>query len=213
MCFSATASFTVAAIAAGIGAAALHQARTPAERPFAAIPVLFAMQQAAEGGLWLVLSQANDGNWPWILTQVYLAFALVIWPVYTPAAAFVIEPAPWRRAIMFGCGLVGVAIASFFLVQLATLHNEGYISGHHILYRTEVDAPLTAGTIYLTATTLALLSSSHRALQVMGGMVLAAALFTYVVMADVFVSVWCFYAAAASALVLVHFRLSARSAA
>lgn len=213
MCFSATASFTVAAIAAGMGMAALRQAQAPAEKPFAAIPILFALQQAAEGGLWLALSQGETSNWPWILTQAYLAFALVIWPVYTPAAAFLIEPDRWRRSIMFGCGLCGVAIASFFIVQLSTLHNEGYISGYHIIYRTEVEAPLSAGTIYLSATAMALLASSHRALQAMGAVVLLAALFTYAVMPDAFVSVWCFYAAAASVIVVSHFQWIARPAA
>jgi hypothetical protein len=206
MCFSATASFTVAAIAAGIGVAALRGNRTPVEAPFAAMPILFAVQQASEGGLWLSLSHTDTGHWPWILTQSYLAFALVIWPIYTPAAAFLMEPVTWRRGVMFGCGLCGVAVASFFLVQLLTLRNEGYISGHHILYRTQVDAPLFAGTVYLTATTLALAMSSHRTLQVFGGVLFAAAFLTYVVMPDVFVSVWCFFAAAACITVLIHFR-------
>jgi hypothetical protein len=206
MCFSATASFTVAAIAAGIGVAALRGNKSPSQAPFAAIPILFAAQQAAEGGLWLALSHGEPGNWPSILTQLYLSFALVIWPVYTPAAAFLMEPVTWRRGVMFGCGLCGVAVAAFFLVQLLTLHNEGYISGHHILYRTQVEAPLFAGTVYLTATTLALVMSSHRTLEVFGGIVFAAAVLTYVFAPDAFVSVWCFYASAASITVLVHFR-------
>ncbi|MFN8946974.1 MAG: DUF6629 family protein [Phycisphaerae bacterium] len=206
MCFSATASFIVAAGAGVIGIATIRSIKSPVELPAAAIPILFAVQQAAEGGLWLALGHAPDGPWPWILTQIYLSFALVIWPIYTPAAVMLMEEVPWRRWVMFGCGLWGVSISSFFLVQLLTLHNEGYISGSHILYRTNVEAPLFAGTVYLTACALALAMSSHRIVMAFGGVVFVAAVFTYFTVPDVFVSVWCFYAAAGSIFTFMHFR-------
>ena len=206
MCFSATASFLVAAGAGAVGIATLRGTSSPAERPLAAIPLLFSVQQASEGALWLVLGDANPGPLAWIFTQLYLSFALVIWPIYTPAAVMLTEPVPWRRWVMFGCGLCGVSISSFFLVQLLTLQNEGYVSGHHILYRTEVKSPLFAGTVYLTACALALSMSSHRTLVLFGGVIFAAAVITYVTMPDAFVSVWCFYAAAGSIFTFLHFR-------
>lgn len=213
MCFSATASFIVAAGAGAIGVATLRRVRSPEERPVAAIPLLLSIQQATEGALWLALGQGDAGSWPWILTQVYLSFALVIWPVYTPAAVMLMEPAAWRRWVMFGCVLCGVSISSFFLVQLLTLHNEGYISGSHILYRTDVESPLFAGTVYLTACALALAMSSHRAMVLFGGIILAAAVIAYVMAYEVFVSVWCFYAAAGSIIIFLHFHRRAASTA
>lgn len=211
MCFSATASFIVAAGAGAIGIATLRRVRSPEERPVAAIPLLLSIQQATEGALWLALGHGDAGPWPWILTQVYLSFALVIWPVYTPAAVMLIEPAPWRRWVMFGCVLCGVSISSFFLVQLLTLHNEGYISSSHILYRTDVASPLFAGTVYLTACALALGMSTHRAMVLFGGVILSAAVIAYVMSYEVFVSVWCFYAAAGSIITFLHFRRHAAS--
>jgi len=56
MCFSATASFSAGAVLRGIGALTLKAARRPCEWPFAAIPLLFAIQQLIEGMIWLTFS-------------------------------------------------------------------------------------------------------------------------------------------------------------
>ena len=206
MCFSAAASLVTAAMVGTIGIVSVRSARTPAEMPLACIPLLFAAQQAAEGGLWLALEHGDAGPWPWLFTQVFLAFALVIWPVYAPLAAWLVEPDRRRRQIMQASFLVGVAVASFFLVQLMMLRNEGYISGSHILYRTDVEAPVLAGLIYMCAAVLALVVSSHRAVAVLGAIICVGALVTYAFMQEVFVSVWCFFAAASSFVILAHFQ-------
>lgn len=208
MCFSATASLVTASMVGAIGVVSVRSARSKAELPLACIPLLFAAQQAAEGGLWLALEQGEAGPWPWLFTQVFLAFALVIWPVYAPAAAWLVEPDRRRRQIMQASFLVGVAVASFFLVQLMTLRNEGYISGSHILYRTDVEAPVLAGLIYMGAAVLALVVSSHRSVAVLGAIICVGALVTYAFMQEVFVSVWCFFAAASSFVILAHFQQS-----
>lgn len=213
MCFSATASLVTAVMAGAVGVVTLRNARSPAELPVAMIPMFFAVQQAAEGGLWLALEHGNPGPWPWLFTQVFLAFALVIWPVYAPVAAWLIEANPQRRRIMAFCALVGVAVAAFFLVQLLTLRNEGYVSGNHILYRTDVEAPVLAGVIYLCAAGGGLVVSTHRAIAVLGAVISLGAIITYVFMHEVFVSVWCFFAAASSFVILAHFqRATLRSA-
>ena len=59
MCFSATASFSAAAVLLGIGTLTLRSALASRhayrrrELPFAAIPLLFAIQQLIEGVIWL----------------------------------------------------------------------------------------------------------------------------------------------------------------
>jgi hypothetical protein len=89
-----------------------------------------------------------------------------------------------------------------------TLRNEWYISGSHILYRTDVDAPVLAGLIYMCAAALGLVVSSHRAVAVLGAIICVGALVTYTFMHEVFVSVWCFFAAASSFVILAHFQRS-----
>lgn len=49
MCFSASVSFSAGAVLSVIGVATLRQVKRPAEILFAATPILFALQQIAEG--------------------------------------------------------------------------------------------------------------------------------------------------------------------
>jgi hypothetical protein len=65
--------------------------------------------------------------------------------------------------------------------------------------------PVTVGLVYLLATTLALLLSSHRAVVLFGAIVFAGSLFAYFVYAEALVSVWCFFAAVGSVVIAVHF--------
>ena len=53
MCFSATASFMVGGSLTLLGAVMLKRVTHKAELPFAAIPLLFGIQQVIEGMLWL----------------------------------------------------------------------------------------------------------------------------------------------------------------
>ena len=79
MCFSATASFSAGAVLLGVGTLTLKSARRPPELPFAAIPLLFAIQQLTEGVIWLTFSyQAPLLNT--VMTHVYSFFSHVLWP-------------------------------------------------------------------------------------------------------------------------------------
>jgi hypothetical protein len=57
MCFSAGASFGASAVLGAIGIVTLTKAKTTDQIPFASIPLLFAVQQAVEGTLWIGLTQ------------------------------------------------------------------------------------------------------------------------------------------------------------
>jgi len=58
MCFSASASFTGAAVIGAAGIASLALCRRPREIPFAALPFAFGVHQALEGVTWLDLNDA-----------------------------------------------------------------------------------------------------------------------------------------------------------
>ena len=53
MCFSAATSFTAGTLLSVLGAVSLRHAQTRFEIPFAAIPLLFGMQQISEGVVWV----------------------------------------------------------------------------------------------------------------------------------------------------------------
>lgn len=210
MCFSATASFLTAGMTGAIGVMTLRRAKRPNELPLASIPALFAIQQAAEGGLWLVLPDGAGSQAAFLLTQLFLLFALVVWPIFAPLAALALEPVAPRRNIMKLCVLAGVGVSSYFAMQMWISPQVATISGHHILYQTGVASPLAAGGVYLAATTLALMVSSHRAVAALGMIVFAGSLIAHVFYYEVFVSVWCFFAAASSFVILAHFEVRER---
>ena len=53
MCFSASASFIAGTSLSAVGVAALRNTKARSEQPLAAIPLLFGIQQLAEGVIWL----------------------------------------------------------------------------------------------------------------------------------------------------------------
>ncbi len=80
MCFSATGSFAASATLAGIGFFAFSRNQSTRHRMYAAIPFLFAGQQAAEGVVWVTIDQPDQAWLQRLAVNVFLAIALVIWP-------------------------------------------------------------------------------------------------------------------------------------
>ena len=211
MCFSASASFVTAGITGVLGIAALTRVREPRELPLAATPLLFALQQGVEGLLWLDLPLAPGGAAVAVLTFLFLFFAEAFWPLYAPIAVWLIEPDRRRRLPMAVCIGLGAAVALYLL---------GWILGHprpatlldgHIVYGTDDRQPYSVGLAYLAATCLPLLLSSWRTMVVLGSIVLVGLVVAHTLYWEAFVSVWCFFAAASSVVILCHFQWSRRS--
>lgn len=206
MCFSATASFVSAAATGAAGLIALTRVEERRDWPLAAVPLFFAAQQATEGLLWLSVARADgvamagDG-----LTHTFLFFALVFWPIYAPLAALMAEPDGRRRRMMSWLLLLGSLVALYLLDLIASgSHGAGAAQGH-IVYVLDPSPPHAIGIPYLLATAGALLLSSQGAVQLLALIVLTGSVTAYVAYWDAFLSVWCFFAAAASIVLVVHF--------
>jgi hypothetical protein len=210
VCFSASASFVTAGITGAIGVVALTRVKGPRELPLAATPLLFAFQQCIEGLLWLSLPLAPDGSLSAALTILYLFFAEAFWPLYAPLAVWLIEPNEYRRHLMVVCLGIGAGVGAYLLWWILDHPHFATISGGHIVYVTEYRHSDALGAAYLTATGLPLLLSSHRSVVVLGTIVLAGLIVAYAFYWESFISVWCFFAAAASAAILCHFEWSRR---
>jgi hypothetical protein len=205
MCFSATASFITAGLTGLIGVVTIAKANNVRELPLAAMPLIFAVQQGIEGTLWLSLPVAPEGALSSLMTHMFLVFALAFWPVYAPSAAWLIEPELGRRRLMVVCLLIGIAVAGYFFATVLTIPHTACIGDGRIEYRIGSTAPVSVGGLYLLATGIALLISSHRAVALMGVIVTVGSLVSYYFYWDAFVSVWCFFAAASSIVLLAHF--------
>jgi len=75
----------------------------------------------------------------------------------------------------------------------------------------EILATVRGGVAYVAAMGLPLLLSSERTVFVFGVIVLAGLVVAYAVYWEALISVWCFFAAAASVAILSHFEWSRRS--
>lgn len=213
MCFSAPASFVAAALATGAGAIALTRANGRADAPLAAMPVFFGFQQLLEGFLWLTLPVAPDAAAATTLTSVFLHFALVFWPIYAPMAALLIEPEPVRRRLIALCLLGGIGVSLYFLLSLAETPRTAVIDGGHIVYSADPHLPAPMLLLYPAATCLSLMLSSLAIVRLAGIVIFAGSVIAFAVYWDAFTSVWCFFAAVASGLIVYHFEAVRRGAA
>ena len=211
MCFSASASFVTAGITGAIGIVALTRVKEPREVPLAVTPLLFAFQQSIEGLLWLSLPLTPDGSLAVALTVIYLFFAEAFWPLYAPIAVWLIEPQKYRRHFMVVCFGIGAGVGAYLFWWLYGHPHFATISGGHIVYVTEYRHSDVVGAAYLAATGLPLLLSSRRSIVVLGAIILVGLIVAYIFYWEAFISVWCFFAAAASVAILCHFEWSRRS--
>jgi hypothetical protein len=209
MCFSASASLSASALLAGIGVMTVRKAQKSWELPYAAIPFLFALQQGTEGLLWLGFGWGAD-SLNFFLTQLYSFFSHVLWPVYVPLAVWLLEPSGPRRSALGVVGAAGILVGSYLLYTLFAYPLHAHPVGGHIEYDSPHFYIAIVMTLYLTATILSLILSSHGAVKCFGALALISAAAAYFFYQRWYISVWCFFAALVSVTVYLYFALPRR---
>jgi len=203
MCFSATASFAAGGLLLVPGTMALRAARHARQVPFAAVPLLFAVQQLSEGVIWWTFSHdaplLNS-----VMTHVYSFFSHVLWPVYIPVAVLFMEPAGWRRSALLAFVAIGAGVGAYLMYVLVAFPVVSQPIGKHIEYVSPHFFAALTMTLYLMATTASLLLSTHTRVRIFGALSLLAFAAAYLFYARWFISVWCFFAALLSLLVYIH---------
>lgn len=205
MCFSATASFAAGGSLSVIGVATIWRSNRRSELLFAAIPLLFGVQQTVEGLIWLTFRngpQVNDQA----LTYIYSLFSHVLWPIYIPLALYFLEREPWRRKTMLGFLAVGTSVGLYLLYFLTTEPVVAEVESRHIVYRSAHFYIVVVTMLYVAATCLSELFSSHGFVKLFGVLALISFIATYVLYTHALISVWCFFAALLSVLIYVHLR-------
>lgn len=198
MCFCATGSFAASGALAVAGAVALSVAQNE-ELMLAAIPLIFAVQQALEGFQWLV---PHPGPSSLALGYGYLFFAYLLWPVYLPLTVFRVERNRKRRRILVWFVGLGVfcSLALLLMMTVQPLSIRFYPQG--IAYLFDVPLGWFGAAVYLVATCGSLLVSSRRSLQWFGVSAFVSALFAFIIFQQTFTSVWCFFSAILSLMIL-----------
>lgn len=212
MCFSATASLSAAALLIGVGTLTLRAALATRQRgdlPFAAIPMLFAIQQLIEGVIWLTFTE-EAARLNAAMTYVYSFFSHVLWPVYIPVAVLLMEPQGWRRRGLAAFVAAGGVVGAYLLYVLLAYPVVSKPTGQHIEYASPHFFAAVTMTLYLLPTAVSPMLSSHRIVRIFGVLALlsfGAALAFYAIW---FISVWCFFAALLSTVVYLHVGLRER---
>ena len=212
MCFSATASFTAGTGLLVMGAITTRLASRRKELAFAAIPLLFAVQQIIEGALWLTFPREV----PLLkatLTYSYSIFSHVLWPIYVPIAVLLLEPVEWRRRVLTGIASAGFAAGIYLLYFIITLPIVARVQGQHIVYDSPHFYAVIVMILYVSGTCVSSVFSSFKLVRLFGLVSFLSFGATAVFYRTWFISVWCFFAAVLSSIILLHFleRSSSRS--
>ncbi|HTB56540.1 MAG TPA: DUF6629 family protein [Polyangia bacterium] len=207
MCFSATGSFGVATVIAGIGAVAITQPKPPSHRMLAAVPLLFAGQQVAEGVVWMTIGHPSQAGLQELAVALFLSFALVGWPMWVPISLFVAERDPGRKRALAVMAWIGVAVGVYAAVLLVRGRPTAHVSGHSIAYSYKEHGPALVLALYLPGYVLPtvvpfFISTISRA-KIMGTVLVLSLLATFLIERQALTSVWCFFAAILSVLIVL----------
>jgi len=197
MCFSAGASFAGAVVISTVGVAAQGKVTHRSQRLLAVVPLLFALQQFAEGALWITLGTGEHGWLQAPATGIFLVTALVIWPTMIPLSMRFLEERELRKKILNGMVIAGVLTSFCYAYCLIAFDVAPQISGFHIKYVDNFPGRLidVAFGLYLAVTILPLFVSSVRRMWLFGILVAASCAVTAVFFSQYLTSVWCFFAA------------------
>lgn len=209
MCFSSTASFAAAGALGVAGFFTMKLVTNKRQMLLAVIPFLFALQQLAEGAIWI--AHDNPGTLEsvvYLSKYVFMFIAIFTWPVWIPLALWAVEGEADRRKWLAGLVAIGILYDALILFELikASAGATVQVIGHSIQYQLPVEHGMVYATLYCLATVLPPFVSSLRYMWVLGifnviGLAVANYLYT-----QTFISVWCFFAAIVSIILYLIFR-------
>ncbi len=205
MCFSATASFVAGASLSTLGVITTKKATRKSEIPFAMIPLLFGIQQIAEGVIWLSF-QFDAVRLNSVMTYVYSIFSHVLWPIYVPFSILLLEPMPWRKKTISTFWLMGIMVGFYLLYFIIKFPVISHVVNKSIVYYSPHFYIFLVIGFYFASTCLSGLSSSHKFINLFGLLIFLSAVAAYQFYATSFISVWCFFAAILSMVVYLTVR-------
>ena len=202
MCFSPTASFVAAGALGAGGAFTFRKVKRPRQLPFAAIPLLFGLQQAVEGVVWLSFGHPVLNA---VFSFIYVMFSHVLWPSYVPLAAWSLEPDRRRKRLLSYFLWLGVGLSAVLLAYVLRGPVTSAIVGHCIAYDVPLPGVPLGLALYVLVTCGSCLLSTRPFVRLFGGGLSVSLLIAYWAYGQAFTSVWCFFAAILSLIVYVHF--------
>lgn len=204
MCFSPVISFTASAVLIPTGLACIYKVKDRSQKLFAMIPLIFGIQQLAEGALWIIMRNHEYIEWRRAATYIFVSMAQLAWPLIVPFSILTMEHDKNRRNILMVFAGIGLAIFAYLLNNILFRPVYAEIIGHHIVY--EFDFPnnhkwLVSGILYFIPTVGSHFVSSNRKINQMGTVVFLSLVVTYIFFEQFAFSVWCFFSAIISVMI------------
>ncbi|MCX6990799.1 MAG: hypothetical protein NTX49_07055 [Chlamydiae bacterium] len=190
MCFSAPVSFTASVILGAVGIALLARVRELRLVPLALIPLFFALQQAAEGFVWLSVPEVSTSK------NIYLFFAYVFWPIWIPFSLYFAEKSPVRKQLLALCLGMGLVLGSALMLGISQVVAIEHNHTIHYQMNDTYDAYDMVSLVFFTlAGLLPFFISSLTKMWGVGLLITLAGIATFTLDRFCFFSLWCFWAA------------------
>ena len=203
MCFSSSVSFGAGAFLGVVGVMSLKKAQKPSQLAFASIPILFSIQQFAEGIVWLSLTQKEYEGWGTSAVNLFLIFAQVIWPLWVPLSVSLVEKDANQKKVLLFLTSMGLLLAAYLSYCLLTYNITAEIISYHISYTIHLPfSRIWIDAAYVLVTVFPLFISTQRKFYILGMAILGSLIFSIVFYTNYLISVWCFFAAINSAIIL-----------
>jgi hypothetical protein len=209
VCFSPEGDLAVGLVVTGIGVDACRHLRGRTNYLLlAATPVVLGAHQIDESLVWWGLQDHVPHLAGRIAMWIYLVIAFVVVPILVPLAILRLEPTRRRRWLITPFFLLGVGVATILLVTMLHDHVTVKLGHYHLAYSIGLKHGLLIIGLYIVATCGSLLCSGYRDIVIFGLANVVAVIILARLTADGFASLWCFYAALASAGISLHMRLA-----
>lgn len=208
MCFSATASFVVGAGLITAGSVAVKKAKDPKSLPFAGIPLIFGVQQISEGFVWLSLQNEQFSHWKHPSILIFLIFAQVIWPAYVPFSIRMMEEKQVRKTALSIITGIGIGVAIYLGIGIFFYPIDANAKTYHVQYvlSSQKEMLFNSQVFYFTATVVSAFVSSRKGMLLFGTAILISMIVSLIYFNPYVISVWCFFAAVLSLIVLYVIR-------
>ncbi|MBI2665480.1 hypothetical protein HYX12_02575 [Candidatus Woesearchaeota archaeon] len=211
MCFSAPVSFITAAILGILWILIIIKAKTKEEFFLSLIPLLFALQQFAEGMIWI------GNSFTQYFAYFFLVVAAVIWSSYVPFVIYLLERKTknkkhqkWLKYLL----ITGIFLSMLLAISLILGTPQPQLLEEGIRYLNIF--PLgNLGTIplleylllaiYVIVVVGSCWLSSLKIIRVLGWGLLIALLLSFALSFTTYGSRWCYFAAVLSGIIAAHF--------
>ena len=220
MCFSASASFTASAVLMPLGLYSAHIARSNNQRnyvPLALTPFFFGVQQFVEGLEWTGIDHGKVEPLTSLAGLGFLFFAYCFWMIWIPWSAWSLSRSTDGKGLQNRLRWVAIVATllgiGFYLPVLfnppalqPAVHSNGRllydISNLHSIVHNFISTEPVGELVYWGFIVLPLLAVADRAVKLFGVMIFVSIFLTWLTYSATFNSVWCFYCAVLSIMVL-----------